>query len=42
MLVTGVLLAVSVLGMALPRFIIGDGVIRYEGIENKIARDQLL
>jgi hypothetical protein len=36
------LLAVTVLGMVLPRFIIGDGVDRYGGIEKKIAHDQLL
>ncbi|HET7272064.1 MAG TPA: hypothetical protein VFI90_13385 [Rubrobacter sp.] len=37
-----VLLAVPVLGMVLSRFIIGDGVDRYGGIEKKIAHDQLL
>ena len=39
---TALLLGVLVLGMVLPRFIIGDGVDRYEGNEKKIAHEKLL
>jgi hypothetical protein len=40
-LIVVVLLAVPVLGMVLPRFIIGDGVNQYEGDERKMAEQAL-
>jgi hypothetical protein len=41
-LVAGMLLAVPVLGMVLPHFIIGDGVNLYEGGYRELAEDALL